>query len=473
MGKNAIRGIIMARYQRLDIKPSIEQKQQESESLVGYLARTGARTVARGAETILGLPGDIVSGVSNLANAGISAVTGQPGPIPERASLNYPMFGALGEAVDVGARLLGQESPIPRVNLPTSQDIKENVTQRLTGEKLEPQTSGEQAYDEIISDATALLLPTSGKVPGFKSIGRALGISSVGNLAKWATEDITDSPLLGTGVKMGAMVLAGTAGGRKALETQKNVSYKQAYESIPEKATIPLNQTKRDIDKFKRHLKKSDNKAVNFIKDRIDALEELIEDEGLKPSVKSVIDLKQGWNSHFSEATPKERSALGKIVNILKDDITKYGKTNPGFYTPYQVGEELTGALRGSDYLKEFLSKNKRLQESIKDPFLKKFLTGVGVSAGAAASYALGIKGTALAGAALGAAGSAGQQISKTVQLFAKSLHARSYYKELVQNALAGNVSAAARDLARLNKVTQDFAKKNPDSKKRYTRLDI
>ena len=47
----------------------------EVESNLGYLGRSGARTLARGAESVLGLPGDIASAATGLANYGISKLT--------------------------------------------------------------------------------------------------------------------------------------------------------------------------------------------------------------------------------------------------------------------------------------------------------------------------------------------------------------------------------------------------------------
>ena len=207
-------------YELLDESPQQEQSgRQQPESTLGFLGRTGARTLARAGESIAGLPGDIASAGLGLANYGISKVTGKPGPIP-------------------------------KLPLPTSEAIRENVTKPLTGNYLEPQSKNEQFYDDIIGDAAVLFSPFKGKVPFAKGVAGALGRSAVGNTAKWATEQVTDSPVVGTGVKIGSMVLAGTLGGRKQLNTLKNDSYQKAFSKIKPNPKFNISPERSKIDQL-------------------------------------------------------------------------------------------------------------------------------------------------------------------------------------------------------------------------------
>lgn len=408
-------------YELLEEAPVAPQ----DESTLGFLGRTGARGAARAGEAVLGLPGDIASGALNLANYGISKVTGKPGPIPE-------------------------------LPLPTSGAIRRNITQPLTGEYLEPQGSGEEFFDEIIGDAATLLVPLKGKVPFGKAVGGALARSAAGNTAKWAAETVTDSPLVGAGAKIGAMALAGTLGGRQELNKLRGDSYKDAFAKIPEKAKFNFSPEKQELEKLAKTLTKGDRPDKAFMLDRFRSINNITNKAG-KGSIEEAIQLKQDWNKHLADPSlPKaSRDGLKQAVGILNEGIGRYGKTNPEFFKPYKIGEELTGALQSTNFVQKVLSKHPYLQDNVRNPIVQKLLWG-------GALYGAGRAGVpAIAG--IGAAAIGAKEAAKTYQLISRSPVAQRYYKDAVQSALKNDIKSLGRNLSKLDKAADDYMSKHPD----------
>ena len=428
------------------------------------------RTVARSTEAIVGLPGGIASGALGLANAGISKLTGKPGPLPEKLNLFgiYP-----GQVIKTSS---GKEIKVPEDfsmgNLPTPQDVREGFTQKITGNLLEPESKGEEAYDEVISDAAPILLGGlgSGSSAG-KAALRALGVSSVGNAAKWATETVTGSPLAGAAVKIGTMVVAGTAGGRKELGKIKDAKYIEAGENLPKGASVNAGNQLKKAQQIGRQVARGDNPEKAFLGDRVKAFEKIVEkgtpasskatgilDQFGKPIAKSVagkpggntivqelIDLKKGWNNYLADPKlPKEaRATLTRLVGIANEAIDKYGKTNANFFKPYKIADELHGALVGTNYIQNIVNKSPLLQSTVKNPIVKHMLYG-GVIKGVARTSAPKI--AAAAGTVLGA-----REVAKTIQLLVKSPYAQKAYGEWLLAGLRDNVPAMAKAASKLS----------------------
>lgn len=398
--------------------------ESQDESTLGYIGRTGARTLARAGESIAGLPGDIVSGIRGLANYGIEKITGNP-------------------------------ETISNIPLPTSEDIRKNITKPLTGKYLEPQGSGEEFYDQIIGDAASLLVPFKTKLPFGKAIGGALARSAAGNTAQWAAEKVTDSPIVGVGAKIGAMALAGTYGGRKELGNLKTQSYKDAYSKIPKNTKFDFKPERQKLEKLATNLSKGDRPDKKFILDRLNSIENITDGVG-KGSIEDAINLKQDWNKYLSDPSlsKSSRDSLKQAVGIVNDGIKRYGSKNPAFFKPYQVAEELTGALQSTNYVQKVLSKHPALRDNISNPLLQKFLWG---GAFYGASHA-GIP--ALAG--VGATALAARESAKIYQLLSRSPIAQRYYKDMIEATLRNDSKAIGRSLSKLDKAANDFEKKYP-----------
>ncbi|HEY5267742.1 MAG TPA: hypothetical protein VII94_01255, partial [Candidatus Saccharimonadales bacterium] len=382
-----------------------------------------------------GLPGDIISSVKGLANYGISKLTGNPGLIPD-------------------------------IPLPTSEAIRRNVTKPLTGEYLEPRGSGEDFYDKIIGDAATLLIPLKTKIPFSKAIGGALGRSLAGNTAQWAAEKVTDSPLVGAGVKIGAMALAGTIGGRKELVILKDKSYKDAFSKLPEKTKFDFKPEIQKLEKIANKFLKGDHPDKKFILDRLNSIENVATESG-KSAIKDMIDLKQDWNKYLSDPSlsKSSRDSIKQAVGIVNDGIKRYGTKNPAFFKPYQAAEELTGALQSTNYVQKVLAKHPYLQQSVKNPIINKLLWGGAIYSAGHAGF------PAIAG--LGAGALIAKESAKAYQLLAKSPIAQRYYKDLIEAALRNDTKAIAKNLSKLDKSADNFEFANEDeSSGRYEFVD-
>lgn len=410
-------------YELLEESPQQvpESTRQIPESSLGFIGRTGARTLARAGEAVVGLPGDIASAGLGLANYGISKITGKPGPIP-------------------------------KIPLPTSQAIRENVTKPLTGDYLEPQGSGEKFYDDIIGDAALLFAPFKGKVPFAKAATGALARSAIGNTAQWAAEEVTGSPIIGAGVKIGSMALAGTFGGRKQLNTLKQESYNKAFSNLKPNYRFNISPERTEIDKLIRSISRGDRPDKSFILDRLRSL-----DNVNGSNLEEVINIKQDWNKYLSDPSlgKASRDTLKKAVGTLNNGIKRYGSTNPEFYKPYKIGEELTGALQSTNYVQQILSKHPYLEKSIKNPLAKHLLFGSFL-------YGSGKIGAPTIAAGIGTA-AALKEGAKAYQLLTKSPVARKIYKDTIEATLKNDVKSIAKNLSKLDKVADNFSKDNPE----------
>lgn len=406
-------------YELLDQKPA--------ETGLGKIARGGARTLARAGEAIAGLPGDIAATGLALGNLGLGKLTGQENILPASTFL------------------------------PTSEQLREEITKPLTGEYLEPQTQGEKFWDDIIGDASTILVPFKGKVPFAKAAKRAFGIASAANAAKWGAETLTDSPLIGAGAKIGTVLLAGSAGGRRELGKMQKDLYKEGYSHVGPNAKINIVPEKTKINQFISKLNKGDSPNKKFLLERFSALDSLSPESSNYANVNELINLKQDWNKHLRtfDLDKNSRRILKDGVNVLNQGIAKYGSKNPKFYQPYLKAEELTTGLNASNLIYNVLDKHPTLMKSIKNPLIKTLFGG-------GATYGFAKLSTPnLVGIASGAF--AAKEAAKAYQLLITSPLARQYYKDLLVNIGKNDLKAAAKDIAKLNKEADSFLQKNPD----------
>lgn len=184
----------------------MEESQPQGESALGYGARTIGRTAARVGEEVLGLPGNLIDVGLGLG----SALTGNM----------IPTYGQIQEKLPI--------------SIPTSQNIKQGVTERLTGDYLKPKTSGEEYYDDLVGTTASLLIPGAGGLlkGGLKAAGKTIGKNAVlafgADLAGRSAEKATGSPLAGGLVKVGALALGSTLMGSKKISTMINEQYDEA-----------------------------------------------------------------------------------------------------------------------------------------------------------------------------------------------------------------------------------------------------
>ncbi len=446
------------------LRSNIPESQEES--TLGYLGRTGARTLARAGESILGLPGDIAKGTQDLVSYGASKLTGKPTKIP---FFDPKTIDLINQGI---GKVTGQPNTLRETLLPTSEDIRSG-TKKLTGEYLEPQTSNEESYDQIISDAAALFMPFKSKVPFTKTIPGVLGKakeigsaftgalskSAIGNVAQWAAEKVSDSPWVGAGAKLGAMAFASTIGSRKELTKLKTQSYDDAYTKIPKNTQFDFRPEQKKLDTIIKDISQSARKDKKYLLETLKPFDDKLANAG-RGSVKSMIDLKQDWNDHArtSGLDIKTRKTINEAVSTVNQGIERYGITNPEFYKPYKIGEELHSALKSTNYIQKFIGQHPKLK-NIADNKLVQHMFWAGTYH--SLPQLISAKAATIGAGTLGV-----YEAARTYQLLTTSPVALRYYKDVINASLKNDVKSTARSLSKLNKAADDFESKHPEVNK-------
>ena len=292
------------------------------------------RTVARAGESLAGLPGDIIQGVSSLANIGLRAATGK-----------------------------GFETLEDIPYLPTSEKIKKYISdplgEFLGGEKfLDPKGKYEQLADELVGDLSVFLLPVKGKIP----FARALKTAGLGNLAKFASKEAGLPEGAQEAVKIGTMLGVNLASPRKLLKNAKQY-LSAATESLPEGAEVASKSFEPVLERLFKLRTKGDipstwNEKLKYLSDQIVA--------GKVP-VQDVWDLSKDINNLFYGA--KKPSAFKRSFNFLKDGLSKtlaeYGKENPSFYKNLTAGNDLYSAVSKAEKATGFLNKTLKNKKAL------------------------------------------------------------------------------------------------------------
>lgn len=455
----------MARYEFIDDEP---QAQESTGQAIGRgIARSGARAV----ESIVGMPGDLIA----LGRDIVSGVTG----------------------ADLGNRTL----------LPESKDIRERVTEPLTGDYLKPQGAGEAFLDQIVGEAASLLLPSGvvgkaakagSKLGAAKTIGKAAAKatakSALANVSGWAAEEMGAGPIGQAAVRIGSVALANgigaLTGGRKALQNLKDTSYKQAQDALKGNPTINIAPELRKIDKLISKINKSDIADKDFLVKRLENVKEiatkkvpamagkrvpsgLLDFEG-KPlttrlkgtpgvkggiaPIKDLLRIKQGWNDQVStkELTKMGNHYYKEGMDIIKGAIGRYGAKNPDFYKPFLQAEDIHKGMVASNWI---LDKYNKVGNSLKNPLTNALLFGAG--SGLPKVSATGIVGF------IGA-----HEIARAVSLINNSATARQYYKNALKSALTGNKRAFEAAALALDKTLTKEEKNRVPLSGRYEFID-
>lgn len=372
-----------------------------------HIGRTGARI----AESVLGIPGDIASVSLGAANYLTNKLTGSPIPGSETLQ-SY---------------------------LPSSTNLR-NVTQALTGKKLEPQSSVEKLSDDIFSDLATFLLPVKGKIP----VSSALIKTGLGNAASFIAENIGAGPV-GKGIaKVGTVLLSSFLGGRKQLNNIMQQSYTNA-ENLAGAAKESAKELSTDIRQITKDITTGiKTPGKTFVSDSIRGISDSIKNG--KIAVKEAWNLKREANDLIKDlGTPSTaKKYLGRLVQSLNKVLGSYGKQNKEFGEAFHQAEDIyRGIYKASDIAKTIQESVK--PESLTNNLIKSLLYG-------AAFKAPGVLPAAAAG--LGA-GLGIQSFTKFLQLFRNSPTARKYYLNIAKYAARENPSLIQRNAQLLNNLAE------------------
>jgi len=406
--------------------PSLMEEQKET--IPQEIGRHAARSGARAGESLLGLPGDIFGLARSLAGKAAGALG-----VPEET---------ISKSEDL-ARLL-----TPFGNLPTSTEIRETITEPLTGEYLEPRGKGEAIADDIVSDAATLLVPVKGAkgLRSGKHILRALGISAGANSASEIAGALGAGEKGQTATKLGSMMLLGALGKGRPRAYVSSL-YDEVEASLKGAPKVGAKDLSSKLNTLKSSLKKGlDAPSEKAVLDKINKLEGKIKKGqiGVDELWASKRSLNEEMQKVLGETRGKANQArarklFGKLSKDLKSELETYGKENPEFGKAFQEAEEAFGALAQSEVIGRFIGKH--ANKKIMSPVLYGLTTALAKGAPKAAL-------TTAAGAGIYKGGQVLYRIAKSPSL-------RKHYGDVLKAASQENAPAMNRALKKLDEALQ------------------
>ncbi len=281
-----------------------------------HVVRSGSRI----AETLLGLPSDILR-LSQLGAEKIEKVTGK---VREKIGLE-PL-----------------KSGIKKPGAPGSQELKELST-KIFGETVIPQSPTEAFLDDIVSDAAALAIPVKGKIPFMRSIGTAI----IGNLGAKTAEKLGLGEKGQAVAKLGTFFLAGLTG-RGTVKKYWKEQYRLADEAIPSNAKVTTFGLERKLDHLSGELEKGiSTPSKIFVNTPLKKIRKKIKKGTVK--VDELVQFKRDINELrgklYKDLSGKQsiNYAQGKINDLsglIDSEIAAYGKKNPAFLKHYRNANE-------------------------------------------------------------------------------------------------------------------------------------
>ena len=409
-------------------KEVIENEEPEEGFLKRGL-RTAGRSTARATETVLGAPRAIGEFLESI--------------VPEKALKAGAEKIGIREPVEKALELTKKAAPYKL--FPKSEDIRENVTKFIFGEKLEPKNEWERKSDDLVSDFAALALPLPGsQLKVIKPALLALG----GNLASELSEHMGGSKNQQTLAKLGT-ILAGSMINPKAAVNLKDQLFQKESSALPSNASVDNSRLRNSVTELKNKIKKggvsdADKPALK----EISKIEKLLngpqtEIDVLKEIKKKINVARGSIYKQLEGNKPGIRTAKARLDQVAKavdGSLKEYGKQNPEWMTYYKQANEVHGAIEQSKKARGEIFK-----------ILKKFgphsilpLLGLGHVAGTA---------PALAGIAT--TGAAGTGIVAGAEIAAKAMKSptlRKLYLDLIKSGLKEDVVAIRENAKKLEK---------------------
>lgn len=404
--------------------------EEEKQPLMSEIGRHAGRTFARGLETFLGAPRAIGEfGEMLVPEKGIETVA-------EKIGLKEP--------VEKGFELAKKYAPYKL--LPSSEEIRKNVTQHLFGEKLEPKSPTEAKADEITSDFVALALPNiGGELKLIKPLAASLG----GAMAKEFAERGGLGEKGQTYVKLGTMIPI-MMFNPKGAEKYKNQLYDLARKARPANATVSTTLMQNEIPKLRTSLStggipKSAEPALKLLDDLETSMQGAqIPLDALERFKINLNEVRSGIYKQLEGNKPgikRAHEAVNKVAKIADDALQLYGKQNPQWNSYFFPANEAHGAIAQSKKVRDFIKKKgKKISDTTLGLFGIEMLAKEGIRKGAlakgVATAALGI--TALTGGEL------------LARIF-KSPTLRKYYFNVLKDATKENSIAVSENLQKLD----------------------
>lgn len=417
---------IEAGYSPEEIRDYFAKKTQPKENLKSNIGRQVGRAGARITETVLGAPrafGEFLEGF-----------------VPEKILKKGAEKIGLGKPVEKVLEL--QKKFAPYKLFPKSEDIRENVTKHLFGEKLEPKNKWEAKTDELVSDFAALAIPLPGsQLRLLKPAMLAVG----GNIASHIVGEIGGTKKQQTYTKLGTILLGSLLNPKSAQNLEKSL-YSDAQAARPSDAKVSAKNLTRLVDSFEKELMKGDpgatskRKSLDLIKDiKSKAKNKEIDVEELEQFKRDINEARSSLYETFKTDKVGRKAAkrnLDTVSKFVDKTLTEYGKQNPEWETFYRSANEVHGAIAQSKRLRHWFGNN------IKKIGFAPLLAEMGL-------YYFGGFPAAAVATGIGGAGFVGTEIGAR---FLKSPTLRKHYMNVINSALKEDAVAVHENLKRLDK---------------------
>jgi len=409
-------------YSTKEVSDFLSNKNKGSE-IGNSVGRSGARI----AETVLGAPrafGEFLESV-----------------VPEKALIKGAEKIGLGKGAET--LLENTKKYAPYKLLPKSEDIRENVTKHLFGEKLEPKNKWESKADEFISDFAALAIPLPGAQ--FKLLRPGL-LAAGGNIASDIVERMGGGKKEQVYAKLGT-ILTGSLIHPNSAKKLGNELYAKARESRPENASVNANNLIKKADGLEKQLLKGDPQ-IGSKKKSIELLNKLrtkvqnkeIPVEELEEFKRNINEARSGLYDEFKSDKVGRKAAkrnLDSVSKIVDDSLKEYGKVNPEWEAFYRPANEVHGAIAQSQRVSKWLQRN------IKSVGATTLLSELGLL------HFVGAPAALAAGKGIGA-GFGALKGSELIARIMKSPTLRKHYFNIVNNALKEDAVAVRENIKKL-----------------------
>lgn len=402
------------------------------------------RSASRVGETVAGMPGDIASLVTLPLELVNRHVEGKMTP-EQLANVEAERT----KLKDFREKMLfeygiGDDDFMP-MSMPTSSELKDTMSY-LTDGYLDPQSGGEEFADELIGDATALLIgrkiPTKGGFISrtFKTIAKPFLVALGANVAKEGAAAMGASEGVQTATKLGTMLLLDLVG-KKSANTLKKELYKDAEVLLPEGASVSAENLSRNLAALEKRLKVGGaTPSKTPVLTKLKELQAKIVDGRI--SMEELQEFKRDINEVSSSLYDLPKDVKGKLkknFNDLRDGvkgaISEYGTQNPEWLNVWQKAEEVHSAVAQSTKVRA------NVQNMVKKyPHLSATVLGLfGLSIGSTGAYV-----------ALPAA--AAVYTTELVTRIMKSPTLRKLYRNTITAATAENIPVMTKNMLELDK---------------------
>jgi len=400
-------------------------EQTNSESLPQNAIRQISRTGARGAESILGIPGDVKNLIQNI-----------PGGIASLLGIDEQKISKANEAV---------KALSPFKGLKTGGELKELTTQ-VTGDYLKPKNSIEEFSDQVTEFVAPLLVPMKGagalekgkKI--FSTLAKATGSTAIGNYV----QGLTEREGAGNTAQIGSYVLMSLMNPKSMNKYISNL-YKEVENSFPaEGKKLGMVKTGNYRDRlidFRKEISQSlsPSDSQKTIINKIDSLLGKLPEE-VNP--KRIWETKKSINTDITKleraaANSSERKLLQnynkKLSAITKETLKQHGKVNPKLWKAIEAADDAYSTKAQTEWMAKQIQKTLNPSEV---PFLAKALPFLFKSGVATAVKSVG--------APL-------YYTARFAARYKKSPALRKYYNQIFKGASIGNAKIVRNSAEKMN----------------------